>query len=129
MKNPYPVLTNDEQNYTCPPDMDIMKCLYGGLCPVPGSTGGGLDLYLNNYNVIKLHCSITVNTITKNSMTQLKPNHYLMTVIKLNPIKCRCPDFTDRKTINPPLAVISIPEANSIFTLHFLIPAINSFTS
>ena len=82
MTNPYLAVTDDEQYYTCPVDMDIMKCLIsnghycllsGGLHPVQGSTDCALALYFNNDNAIKSYCSITLNTFTKTQLLSLAP--------------------------------------------------------
>ena len=52
-----------------------------------------------------------------------------MSVIKSSSIECRCPDYTDSKTVNPPLALRAIPKGCSIFTPDFLIVTLNTFTS
>ena len=72
---------------------------------------------------------ITINKISKNSITLLSPNHYQMAVIQTSPIECRCPVYTDTKHVNLLLALKIIPERHSIFTLDFILLAVNSFTS
>ena len=93
-----------QKYYTNWIDIDIMKCLIskqdycylsGGLYPVSGSTDFTLALNFNKDNVIKSFCSITVNTITKDSITQLSPNLYLISVIQSSSIECRCTGYTD----------------------------------
>ena len=92
--------------------MDIMKCLMseGGHCflsgdryLVQGSTDCTIACYLSNDNAIKTHCSIAVNTFSKNAIPQVSPNHYLMSVIQSSSIECRWPVYTDTKTANPTL--------------------------
>ena len=82
MTKSYSSITDYEQYYTHPVDMDIMKCLISkglycslsvGLYPVQEYRNCAISLYFNKYNAIKSYYSITVNTITKNSVTQLSP--------------------------------------------------------
>ena len=56
----------------------------------------------------------------KNSINQLSWRHYLMSVIKSSSIECRCPGYTDRKTVNQPLALITVLEGCFIFTPNFI---------
>ena len=85
MASPYSAVTDDEEHYTQPIDIDIMKCfiskghycsLSGGLYPVQGHMDSALALCCNMDNASKSHWSIKVNTIIKNSITQLSPNNY-----------------------------------------------------
>ena len=119
MTNPHVAIKGNEQYYTCPMDMHIMKCLVSkghysslsvGLYPVEGHTDCVLALYCNNDKAIQSHCSVTVKTINKNAITQLIPNHYLMSAIQSMSIEHRYPGDTNIKTFNPPLALITIPE-------------------
>ena len=79
IKSPYLAITDDKQYCTGLVDMDIMKCLIskgtiglsGGFYPVHRHTHCALSLCFNNDYAIKSYCSITVNAITKNSVTQL----------------------------------------------------------
>ena len=57
------------------------------------------------------------------------PIYYLMTVIQTSLMACRYPSYTDTKKLNPLLALITIPEGCSIFTPHFVVPAIKSLTA
>ena len=116
----------------------IIKCLVskgnycsisGGLYRVQHSKDCALALYFNDDNAIKSNCSITVKTINKNSVMQINPNHYLMSVIHSSNVECRCSGFTNSKTVKLPLALITIQEEFYIFTIDFIIPAVNSFTS
>ena len=72
------------------------------------------------------HFSQTINKI---SFTQLYPNHYQISVIQYSSAEHRYPGYTDGRTVNLPLALISILKGYSIFTPYFIIPTINSFTS
>ena len=87
--NPSLATTDDKQYYSCPINMDIMKCiaskditapyreahiLYKEVMIVP------LALYFNNDNATKTHCTITVNMITTNS-------------IKFQPLPSVCDSF------------------------------------
>ena len=114
MENLYLDINNDEQYYTHPIDMDIMKCLIskasycslvGGPCSAQGGRDCALVLNFNKDNAIKSYCLITINTITKNSITQLILNHYLMSLCKPSSTEHRYPSYTDSKTVNPPLAL------------------------
>ena len=134
----YLAITDDEHYYARQIDMDIMKCLVskghycsslGVLYPADVSDDWALALYSNDDHVIKAHCPITVNTISKNSITQLWPNHYLMDTIPTRSIEHRCPGCTDIKIVNLLLVLIIIPEECSIFTADFIITAINACTS
>ena len=99
------------------------------LFPVRGHTDCALVLYLDNYNAIKSYCPITVKTIIKNSVTQFSPNHYHVSLRNPSSIECRCPGYKDRKTINPPLALITLLKGLSIFTPDFIILQVISFPS
>ena len=108
LTNSYFAMTDNEQYYICQVNMDIMKCLVSkghyfslsrGLYPVQGSNDCILVLYFNNDNAITTYCSITLNTVYKNSVTQLSPNHYLMSLIQYSSIQHRCPGYTN-ETIN-----------------------------
>ena len=58
-----------------------------------------LALYFTDDCAIKMHCSITVNAICKNSVTQLSLNHYLKAVIQSSYVKCICRGYIDTKTV------------------------------
>ena len=129
MTNPCLTITDSYQCYAYPVKMDIMKCLLskGHYCsisrdlyPIQGNTDCALALYFDDDNVTKSHSSIIGNTISKNSRTQLRSNHYLIAVMKPRSTACRCPGYTDTKTINPPLAVITKTNGYSIFTPDFM---------
>ena len=53
----------------------------GSIYPVQGSTDCALALYFNDDHTVKSHCPIKVTTITRNSVTQLSSDHYLISVI------------------------------------------------
>ena len=119
----YLVITDEKQYHTCPADKHTMKCLVSkghccslseGLFPMQSHTYCNLGPCINNDNTIKSHCSITVKPISKNSITQLIPNHCLMSIVKPSAIEHRCLGYPDSETINPPLALSTIPERTSI---------------
>ena len=76
---------------------------------------------------LKHNAIFTGNTVTKNSIRQLSLNCSLMSAIQCSSIEHHYPSCTDSKTINPQLALITIPEAYFLFILDFIIPAVNSF--
>ena len=50
LTNPYLAICDDEQFYTCPVDVDIMKCLVsGGPYPVNGNNNCYLALHCDRY--------------------------------------------------------------------------------
>ena len=87
--NPHLVINNDEQHYTLPIEMDIIKCLgskahfsslSGDLYPVKDSKECVLALYFMDNKDIKTHCSV---------FTQRKCHHNLHT-----PCMCRAVHFS-----------------------------------
>ena len=82
IKNPYPVITEDEQYYTCPIYTDIMKCLVskghhsclsGGLFPVQGHTDYALDSYFNIGNAMKYTALLQLKLSAKTQSLNLAP--------------------------------------------------------
>ena len=136
--NPYLVVNDDGQYCNHPVKMDIMKCLVsiehycslsGGLYSLQGSTDCALPLYFNNDNAIRKYCHVTVKAITTNAIKLSHPNHYSVAVIHSSSIELGGHCYTDRKPVSCPLALVTIPEGCSIFTLDFIILAVNAFTS
>ena len=93
-----------------------------------GNNNCALALYFERDQDIKVCWSISVNKISRNSITQLGLNHYLLTVIQNSTIEHRYPWCTDTRNITPSVAVRILHEG-SIFNPDFIIPAIKSFTS
>ena len=58
----------------------------------------------------------------------LSLNHNLTSVIKPNHTEQTWPDYTDSTTVYMPQTFITIPDGYSIFTLDFIILAINSLS-
>ena len=100
-------------------------------CPFPikGSSNCALALYFSDNNAINTHYCTTPNTVSKNSITQLCPNHYPMTAIQASSIEHICPSYIDTKNNNPQLVLITILEGFPILTPDFIKPAVNFFTS
>ena len=110
---------NDKQYYACPIHFDVMKCLFStghfttlseGLYQIKEYNNCIFALYFNSDQDIKIHCSISVNKISRNSISQLNANHYLMAVIQNGIIECRCPEYTEKINVTPPLTVIVFPK-------------------
>ena len=135
-KNTYLAITNDENYFTYPIDMDIMNCLIpkgyyyslsGGLYPIHNHTDCPHTLYFKNDIHIKSFCPISVNNIASNYIVQLNPNQYLLAVIKRIPIECNVPET--KKKLMPTLAMINLPKGCKIYSTDFIIPAVNSFST
>ena len=118
--------------------MDIMKCLVskghycslsGRLYPIYNHTDCTLALYIKNDIQIKYFCPISVNNMASNFIAQLILNWYLLAVIKRSPVECRCPRNTENNIISSPLEMMSLPKGCIIYSMDFIIPAVNSFTS
>ena len=106
LTNPYLAITNDEQHYGWPIELDIMKCLVSKshFCSLSG------DLYplkCKNYCVLAVYStSIKISKLiaqfwSRNSITQLSLHHNLMAVIQNSTIECRCHGYTDKRNIPP----------------------------
>ena len=129
LEKPLLDIAEKEQHYTEPIDLGIMKGLvYTGHC---SSLSGDLDAVKGNNDcaaalnfntkISKIHCSISVKHISRNSIIQMSPKHYLMAIMQNSTVECKCSAYTVIRSITPPLAIIILPEGCSIFTM-------NSFT-
>ena len=76
----------------------------------------------------KICCSISINNISKVSVSQLSPNDHLMAVIQNSTIEYRYPGYRDLRIIALLLLIIILPERSSIITRNFIIPVFNSIT-
>ena len=111
----------------------VSKCCYcsfsGGLYPIYDHTDYALTLYFKNDIQIKSFHPISVNNIASNFIVQLNPNQYILAVIKRTHIECRCPRNTENNIISSPLAIINLPNGQTIYSTDVIIPAVNSLSS
>ena len=87
-------LSNRQGPYEMPSfERTLLHPLSKGIYPTQGHLDCTLALFFNSDNAVKPYRSITVNNINVNSITELSPNHYLMSIIKPIPIEVRCPGY------------------------------------
>ena len=103
--------------------MDMIKCLVwkGHYCFI----SGGYIPY-KEVHIVLYPYTLTM-TMLKNHIIQLSPINYLMSVIQFSSIECRQLGYMDSKT--RATTSLNITEGCSIFTLDFIIAAVNTFTS
>ena len=83
--------------------MKTNKILYlKGLCYIQDSSDCALALYFNSDKIIKTYCSVSVNNISKNTVTQRTLNYNLIDVIKKSILECKCYGYMDARNISPP---------------------------
>ena len=89
--NPHMAMTNDQQYYAHPLEIDIMKYLVskghvsyltGGLYLVNDNNDCTLAFYFDNDGNFKNYCSISATNISTNTVIQISLNYCLMAIIK-----------------------------------------------